>query len=83
MRIVFEKSFPDYRLTVFHWNNKYLFKVEQSMFEQTYKLSEMDVLDEQELRSLLEDAQFQEHIAHVFQTMRQGFSESIQRLNII
>jgi len=49
MRVVKELAFEDIRITVFSWNNKYLIKYEQGMVEQTYKVSEMDILEESDL----------------------------------
>lgn len=53
MRVVGEVDHSDMKITIFHWNNKYLVKFEQGYFEQTYKVSEMDIFDEKELKSML------------------------------
>ncbi|MGK7389706.1 MAG: hypothetical protein ACNS60_05120 [Candidatus Cyclobacteriaceae bacterium M2_1C_046] len=42
MRIEKEYNIKDLKVTIFYWNNKYLLKVENAMFEQTYKFSELD-----------------------------------------
>jgi hypothetical protein len=54
MRIVKEIPHPDCKITVFSWNGKYLIKLENGSFEQTFKVSEMDVL-EQEIEEILND----------------------------
>ena len=55
MRVVKEIPHPACKITVFSWNQKYLIKLEQGDFEQTFKVSEMDVL-EQELEEILSES---------------------------
>lgn len=52
MRIVKEIPNPQCKITVFSWNQKYLIKLEAGPFEQTFKVSELDIL-EQELEEIL------------------------------
>jgi hypothetical protein len=52
MRVVKEIANSSCKITVFSWNGKYLIKLEDGPFEQTFKVSEMDVL-EQELEEIL------------------------------
>ena len=47
MRVVKEISHPACKITVFFWNQKYLIKLEQGDFEQTFKVSELDILEEE------------------------------------
>lgn len=54
MRVVKELSIDSIRITVFSWNNKYLIKYEQGMVEQTYKVSELDILEEDDLKRFYE-----------------------------
>jgi hypothetical protein len=61
MRIVKEITNPDCKITVFSWNGKYLLKLENGAFEQTFKVKELDVL-EQELDEILNDSFIQEAI---------------------
>ncbi|HSJ66707.1 MAG TPA: hypothetical protein VK921_03485 [Anditalea sp.] len=55
MRVVKELSVGSIRISVFSWNNKYLIKYEQGMVEQTYKISEMDILEEGDLNPFFEE----------------------------
>jgi hypothetical protein len=55
MRVVKELSVGSIRITVFSWNNKYLIKYEQGMVEQTYKVSELDILEEDDLKLFFEE----------------------------
>jgi hypothetical protein len=53
MRVLKEIVTPEYKATIFHWNNKYLLKLETTMLEQTYKVSQFDVTSDQEVENLL------------------------------
>lgn len=55
MRVVKEITGKPYKITVFSWNGKYLIKLEDGPFEQTFKVSEFDFLEE-ELDDILNDA---------------------------
>jgi hypothetical protein len=68
MRVIGEVEHSEMKITIFHWNNKYLVKFEQGFLEQTYKVSEMDIIDEAELRSIL-NTEFLEKIMTRFQEM--------------
>ena len=54
MRIVKEITGRPCKITVFSWNGKYLIKLESGPFGQTFKVSEMDVIEE-ELDDILSD----------------------------
>lgn len=54
MRVVKEITGKPYKITVFSWNGKYLIKLEDGPFEQTFKVSEFDFLEE-ELDDILND----------------------------
>jgi len=53
MRVVKEISHPECKITIFNWNSKYLIKLEQGDLEQTFKISEFDVLEEKDLDEVL------------------------------
>ncbi len=55
MRVVREIPHPQVKITIFHWNNRYLIKLEADAFEQTFKISEFDITSEEEVISLLDD----------------------------
>lgn len=67
MRVVKELIREDLRVSIFSWNNKYIIKYELGPMEQTFKLSELDILDESELEAFL-DGQF-------FTEVRKRFDE--------
>ena len=53
MRVLKEIVTVNYKATIFHWNNKYLLKLETAMLEQTYKVSQFDVTGDDDVEKLL------------------------------
>ena len=78
MRLVRELSHPDCKITIFSWNNRYLIKLEQGFFEQTFKVPETDVSGEDELIAML-DAEFLHQAAVRFRSMGQSLHEARER----
>jgi hypothetical protein len=54
MRVVKEVTLGEIRVSIFSWNSKYIFKYELGPMEQTFKVSETDILEESELEGFLE-----------------------------
>lgn len=78
MRIVAEIPYPQFKITIFHWNNRYLVKLESGSLEQTFKISEFDVSSEEEVRSLLDDGFLSEALAR-FEEMSTSLSKALNR----
>jgi hypothetical protein len=55
MRVVGEIPHPELKITIFHWNNRYLIKMEAGLFEQTYKIQEYDVTSEEDVKKLVDE----------------------------
>lgn len=55
MRVIGEIEHSEVKITMFHWNNKYLVKFERGMLEQTYKFSEFDVTGEAEIKEMIDE----------------------------
>ena len=49
MRVIKEVTRGEIRVSIFSWNSKYIFKYELGPMEQTFKVSETDILEESEL----------------------------------
>jgi hypothetical protein len=56
------------RVSIFSWNSKYIFKYELGPMEQTFKVSETDILEDSELDGFLE-GDFLEEVNQRFQEM--------------
>ncbi|MCC5921060.1 MAG: hypothetical protein LAT68_12785 [Cyclobacteriaceae bacterium] len=81
MRVVKEFNRGEHKITIFQWNEKYLVKLENPIFEQTYKIKQADVLMESELEQMV-DEQFVEGAQEIFEMMMQNIQSSISRNNL-
>jgi hypothetical protein len=79
MRVVAEIPHRDCKITIFNWNNKYLIKFEQAFLEQTYKINELDITGEDEVRRLIDEA-FLEEVLGRFAEMRKSLAQAMQRI---
>jgi hypothetical protein len=77
MRVVKEFSKDDIRLSIFSWNNKYLIKYELGPMEQTFKIPEMDVLDETDLEVFFE-GEFFDAVKDRFKEMGESFRKKLE-----
>lgn len=81
MRVVREISHPQFKITIFSWNNRYLVKLEQGLLEQTFKVSELDLTGDEDVLAIL-DAEFL-HQAHLrFQEMGRSLHEARVRTGV-
>lgn len=60
------------KANLYYWNNKFIIKFEAGMFEQTYKISEMDVSGEDEIEEIIGDS-FLEKVVERFKQMQDDF----------
>lgn len=79
MRVVKEFSQEDIRISVFSWNNKYIIKFELGPMEQTFKLSEMDVMDEADLQ-IFWTGDFFDNVKNRFKEMGRSFRAEVENL---
>lgn len=78
MRIVREILHPQVKITIFHWNNRYLIKLEAETLEQTFKVSELDLTTENDLEKILDDQFIDEAVAR-FNEMAQSLRHTLER----
>jgi hypothetical protein len=79
MRVVKELVREEVRISIFSWNNKYILKYELGPMEQTFKLSETDVMDEGDLEIFLE-GDFFEKVRLRFDEMGKSFRSHLENL---
>ena len=79
MRVVGEIEHPECKITIFHWNNKYLIKLEMGPFEQTFKLNEFDISSETDLRKIVDEDFIDEAMAR-FADMSRSLSEATDEI---
>lgn len=79
MRVVKEFIKEDIRISVFSWNNKFILKYEFGPMEQTFKISELDILEEADLDFFLE-GEFLEKVKLRFGEMGDSFRSAMEKL---
>ena len=79
MRVIGTQQHGDINVTFFHWNNRYLIKVEAGPYEQTYKIQEFDLSSEEELSRIV-STEFIEECIKLFDQMAGSLQKSIERL---
>jgi CRISPR/Cas system-associated endonuclease Cas1 len=79
MRVVGEIPHSDCKIMIFYWNNRYLIKLEQGPFEQTYKIQEYDVASEDEVRRLVTE-EFIQSALRRFEAMAQSLDDAIGKV---
>lgn len=80
MRTIAELPHPEFKITLFNMNQKYIVKFEQGQLEQSYKLSELDLSGggANEVFQILDD-DFLNTVTERFKTMRADFSAAYKR----
>lgn len=76
MRIVGEINRPECKITIFHWNEKYLVKFEIGMYEQTYKIDEYEVENEEAVKAFITD-EFMDKVMQHFDQMHSDWKSII------
>ena len=79
MRIVAEIPHPDCKITIFHWNNRYLIKLESGPFEQTFKISELDLTSEADVKKILNEDFIDQAMAR-FSDMSRSLDEATHEI---
>ncbi len=79
MRIVSEIFHPQCKITVFAWNGKYLIKLERGLLEQTYKIPEMDLSGEEDIKKLVQ-GKFLQGVLSRFDEMEKDLLQALHTL---
>lgn len=69
MRVIGEIPHTKYKITLFHWNNKYILKFEAGLCEQTYKFSEMDISSVEDVKGAVNNGVFMKKVEEIFDQM--------------
>lgn len=80
MRVIAELPHPECKISIFSMNQKYIIKFEQGTFEQSYKLSELD-LSGGGVNNIFEilDEEFIATVIERFKMMRGDFNLAYKR----
>lgn len=83
MRIIAELPHPECKISIFSMNQKYIIKLEKGIFEQVYKISELDVPDGVDgVFKILNDS-FLKSASMRFNEMRADWNKAYQEYNDI
>lgn len=78
MRYLQEIPHAHFRIGLYAWNNKFILKIESGPYEQTYKVSEMDVATLDEVLRLIDES-FLAQVGQRFQDMDTDWQTAQQR----
>jgi hypothetical protein len=81
MRVIAELPHPEFKITIFNMNQKFIVKMERGTLEQSYKIPEMDLTDGVNSVFELLDEAFLKTVAARFVEMGKDFKESYFRYN--
>jgi len=81
MRIIAELPHPDFKISILNMNNKFIVKIEQGVYEQTYKIAEADLVDGVDSIFEILDEAFLKTVLSRFIEMRKDFKETYNRYN--
>ncbi|PPL00217.1 hypothetical protein [Parapedobacter indicus] len=79
MRTIAELPHPDFKITLFAMNQKFILKFEQGTLEQVYKIAEVDLTDGANGVLQLIDDDFTKSVSQRFDEMRQSFISAYKR----
>jgi hypothetical protein len=79
MRVIKEFLKDEIKITLYHWNNRYLIKLEWQLFEQTFKVPEWDLTSEADLDEIL-NPDFLNAATVRFREMAASLGQAMQRL---
>ncbi|HEY0654099.1 MAG TPA: hypothetical protein VGD65_13265 [Chryseosolibacter sp.] len=79
MRVIKEIPHPSCKITLFAWNNRYIIKVEQGLFEQTFKVNQFDVTDENDIVQMV-DEEFLTECTKRFEKMAESLYQAQLRI---
>lgn len=79
MRVIAELPHPVCKITIFSMNQKFIIKLEKGVYEQSYKLAEIDLTDGvNDVFKVLDD-EFMKTVDERFKQMRADFSGAFNR----
>ena len=79
MRIIGEIPHSQCKITLFHWNNRYLIKLERGHLEQTFKVDQFDLTQEGDLTRMVNEVFIQEALVR-FDSMEDSLMKALNEL---
>ncbi|MES2274803.1 MAG: hypothetical protein V4592_02195 [Bacteroidota bacterium] len=81
MRIIAELPHPDFKITIMSMNQKFIVKMEKGVYEQIFKVAEMDLTDGVNSVFELLDEAFLSKVAERFKEMNKDYRDAYGRYN--
>jgi hypothetical protein len=78
MRVIAELPHPECKISIFSMNQKYIIKLEKGIFEQVFKIAELDVPDGVDGVFKILNDQFLKNAAQRFNEMRADFNQAFK-----
>jgi 5-hydroxyisourate hydrolase-like protein (transthyretin family) len=82
MRYIKDITSNRFKIGVYQWNNKYIIKIENGMYEQTYKIDQYEVENVEEIEKCIDEA-FLDRVVKSFQIMGDDFHDTLLRNEVI
>jgi hypothetical protein len=82
MRYIKDITSNRFKIGVYQWNNKFIIKIENGMYEQTYKIDQYEVENIEELEKCI-DGRFLDNVASSFEIMGRDFQDTLLRNEVI
>ncbi|MCE7039316.1 hypothetical protein [Dyadobacter sp. CY312] len=82
MRYIKDITNSRFKIGVYQWNNKYIIKIENGMYEQTYKIDQYEVANVEEIEKCIDEV-FLGVVAKTFDTMEGDFTQTLLRNEVI
>jgi hypothetical protein len=79
MRVIGEIPHTQCKITLFHWNNRYLIKLEQGPFEQTFKIQEYDLASEADIKLVVSE-EFVQAALQQFNSMNKALNDAMDKV---
>lgn len=79
MRVIGEIPHPACKITLFHWNNRFIVKLEQGLLEQTFKIQEYDLSSEADLKTLVSEDFVRDALVR-FDAMSESLGQAMSKL---
>jgi hypothetical protein len=79
MRIIGEIPHSQCKITLFHWNNRYLIKLERGYLEQTFKVDQFELTQEGDLTKMVNEVFIQEALVR-FDSMDGSLMKALKEL---
>lgn len=80
MRVIGTEVHSQCNITFFHWNNRYLIKLEAGPFEQTFKIEEYNLTSEADLKKIVDETFISQAMTR-FEGMASSLAITLEKLN--